>query len=995
MRMPASATAFCVAAAAIRGGFSLTELWLRHGASAAAPGLSWAKDLHATLEPGVPTVVMACMVIGIAILAYRTIDLHGSLDDRDVQFRALLEETRPLTLLLDGNGRILEANNGAALAGVQLDDGALIGKFVWDAPYRTDGIQEHLRKAVQCAIAGERKLFHQEFKESEERTLTFEIGASPIGASPIGANEVAARFILLTVEDTSERNALIRRLIEANDRAQGLISLSMDAIACVEYQPGIDTTWAAERQIDAMFDGVLVDCNAEYARMLGRDGEQDTLIGKPMRAVLSRTTSAERYLRRFIQSGYALQNWNSQEGFQNNQNVQYSTNTIGVVENGQLRRTWAIYRDVTEQSRQMRASAQAKERHASLLQAQEAYFCYEYDPPIDTSESLDRQVDLLLGGRLVECNQAYCDFTGFARLELMIGRSTSEVAVNSVGQASIDAQLRAFVENRYVARNLRFETSRRPGRSTSLIVSSHGIVRNGKLVRRWGVILDVSDQAEIRRALQASEQRFQRIAETSPALIYRIAIGDPIRFDFINDAILGISGYSREEALSNDSVVHEVFSKRNVAQLLAHVGKRADASEPIVTRHLHRTSGEIFLEHRMNSIFDAFGTIVAIEGVALDVTGRLRTEAELKQALEKISALRDELREENVQLRGTIDSVREFEHIVGSSASLRYSLELASKAGPTDATVLILGETGTGKELLARAIHKLSPRRDKPLVCVNCAALPAQLIESELFGYERGAFTGANSARKGRFEIAAGGTLFLDEIGDMSLDLQSKLLRAVQEGTFERLGGNVTLQADVRLIAATNKDLVRAVEAGEFRADLYYRLNVFPISMPALRDRLDDIPLLAHHFTKKHSQRLGKQIDSIAPGFLRHLIERSWPGNVRELEAFVERALISTTGGVLKTPIGLEPPAAQSASSSRELERVAEIVDHSLREAERQHILHVLREAGWIIDGPAGAASILGVAPSTLRSKMKKLGIKRPTEHPDTTGAQHTGRNVH
>lgn len=306
------------------------------------------------------------------------------------------------------------------------------------------------------------------------------------------------------------------------------------------------------------------------------------------------------------------------------------------------------------------------------------------------------------------------------------------------------------------------------------------------------------------------------------------------------------------------------------------------------------------------------------------------------------------------------------------------------RVAATDATVLILGETGTGKELVARAVHELSRRKDHALVKVNCAALPASLIESELFGHEKGAFTGAVSQKAGRFELADGGTIFLDEIGELPVELQVKLLRVLQEHQFDRVGSNKARSVDVRVIAATNRDLEKLISAGAFRSDLFYRLNVFPIVVPPLRDRLEDIPELAWHFIEKHNAKLGRSIESIAPESLKALQSYSWPGNVRELENVIEREMIWSTGSRLE--LGdwfshrnelLEQAEPKSGPLSMGVGAHG-TAPTDLRTAERDHILNALTRVGWRIEGQNGAASALGIAPSTLRSKMRRLGILRP-----------------
>jgi transcriptional regulator with GAF, ATPase, and Fis domain len=309
----------------------------------------------------------------------------------------------------------------------------------------------------------------------------------------------------------------------------------------------------------------------------------------------------------------------------------------------------------------------------------------------------------------------------------------------------------------------------------------------------------------------------------------------------------------------------------------------------------------------------------------------------------------------------------QFENIIGQSDGLQYVQYRAKQVAPANTTVLILGETGVGKELIASAIHNISPRRGRPLITVNCAALPVNLIESELFGCERGAFTGANARRKGRFEAAHGSTLCLDEIGELPLELQGKLLRVIQHNEFEHLGSSRTVKVDVRIIATTNQNLDEEVRRGRFRQDLFYRLNVFPITVPPLRQRKDDIPLLVRFFTEKFSGKFGKQITSIQKEMMTALQDYPWPGNVRELESVIERAVILCPGPVLRLIDKLEISSAVISSVVR-----------TLAEVERNHILKILSETQWQIEGSQGAAPILGIHPSTLRARMMKLGIARP-----------------
>ena len=351
---------------------------------------------------------------------------------------------------------------------------------------------------------------------------------------------------------------------------------------------------------------------------------------------------------------------------------------------------------------------------------------------------------------------------------------------------------------------------------------------------------------------------------------------------------------------------------------------------------------------------------------------RKQRDLALQKSLGEIRALKDQLAAENVALREELASPHGFEEIVGESAALKRILARVAQVAPADSTVLLLGETGTGKELLARAIHDRSPRRDKSMVTVNCAAIPATLIESELFGHEKGAFTGALATKIGRFELAGGGTIFLDEIGDLGLDLQSKLLRVLQEGEFERVGSSQTRKVDVRVVAATHHDLEAAVEARRFRADLYYRLAVFPIRVPPLRERREDIPLLVWWFIQRRQAKIGRHIEKVPRHAMDQLKAYAWPGNVRELENVVERALILSPGTTLNldesfgdTGAAIPPPTGAPG------------IPRTIEAVERAHIAAILERCGGRIEGPGNAAETLGINASTLRSRMKKLGITR------------------
>jgi transcriptional regulator with GAF, ATPase, and Fis domain len=359
--------------------------------------------------------------------------------------------------------------------------------------------------------------------------------------------------------------------------------------------------------------------------------------------------------------------------------------------------------------------------------------------------------------------------------------------------------------------------------------------------------------------------------------------------------------------------------------------------------------------------------VAEILGVSLQ---RFRQATALRASLLEIERLNASLQGDNRYLKEEIQSYHDFDEIVGESEALRLALTRLGQVAPMNATVLLLGETGSGKELFARAVHDRSRRRSRALVCVNCAVLPATLVESELFGHEKGAFTGAVTLRQGRFEVADGGTIFLDEIGDLPLDIQAKLLRVLQEGEFERVGSSRTRKVDVRVITATHRDLEADVAAGRFRPDLYYRLSVFPIYLPALRERREDIPSLVWFFIHRHQRDLGRRITRIPQAVMHALQQHSWPGNVRELENVVERAMIRTTGDTLQLDETFGRPKRAVGDGAE--------FDETLDAIQRAHIETVLATCGWRINGMRNAAERLGMHPNTLRFRMKKLGIAGP-----------------
>lgn len=405
-------------------------------------------------------------------------------------------------------------------------------------------------------------------------------------------------------------------------------------------------------------------------------------------------------------------------------------------------------------------------------------------------------------------------------------------------------------------------------------------------------------------------------------------------------------------------------AQRRVREAFASIGRGTDTSGVVLELRRKNDGRPIWIQWWSKP--DPGGQFTRT--MFVDITDRVLMEQE-----------KNRLSAQNVYLQEELKAVHNFEEIIGRSPALLGAIEKVNRVAATDASVLITGETGTGKELFARAIHSASSRSGKPLIKLNCAALPASLVESELFGHEKGAFSGAIQRRIGRFELAQGGTIFLDEIGEVPLDVQVKLLRVLQEREFERVGGSEPIKINVRVIAATNRDLKQAIRDGKFREDLFYRLNVFPLVLPPLRERSGDVELLTQFLVAKFRTRIGRPIESIHPDTMAALAAYHWPGNVRELENILERAIILSNGPVLEIDPELLSiaPLNVPANSAMELPQPISSNGESLEAVERNHILAVLHRTNWVIDGPSGAGRVLNLHPNTLRSRMKKLGIQR------------------
>jgi formate hydrogenlyase transcriptional activator len=487
-------------------------------------------------------------------------------------------------------------------------------------------------------------------------------------------------------------------------------------------------------------------------------------------------------------------------------------------------------------------------------------------------------------------------------------------------------------------------------------------------------------------ALAHNEERFRALVEHGTEAVLWFKLDQPVpmdlpedelidlyyRYTYIgdcNDQAARLYGFDRAEDLIGQRL--EVITPRSdsggIERMRAGIRSgwnQAQAERTLRGRDVLMTRYGVIEDGKLLSVWLTARDITELKQAEAEV---LRLNEELKTHLEQLTALKARLEQDNAYLLDEIRSEHNLGEMVGASPKFRQLTERIQLVASTSATVMITGETGTGKELVARAIHDISPRSGRPLVKVNCAAISAGLVESELFGHVKGAFTGATDRRVGRFEYADGGTLFLDEVTELPLEIQAKLLRVLQEQEFEPVGSNRTVKVDVRLLAATNRNLAALVQEGRLRMDLYYRLLVVPVEVPPLRERRDDIPLLASHFVRRVSRQFGRHVEKISEGMMRELVAYDWPGNIRVLENFLARAIVLCPGDTLDMPLNMVEPGAPVVNHSRTLEA-----------AERKHIESVLASTGWVIEGAKGGASILNMNPSTLRSRMRRLGIRRP-----------------
>ena len=743
-------------------------------------------------------------------------------------------------------------------------------------------------------------------------------------------------LIQSTMFDITQRKQAEEALRRSEESYRNFVARSSEGIFRQDVDAPIPIDLPEEEVVQRILhDSYMAECNDAIVRMYGLNSVQD-FVGRRLTEFVDPDDPSNLELtRQYIRSGFrAVDRESVETDVQGNSKI-FRNSMIGIVENGMLIRTWGIQRDVTEQVKLEEARTVAE----TAVRRSAEHFQLLVEQASDGIFLADS------AGRYVDVNSAGSNMFGYTREEIL-QRSIGDVIVPEDFQrlspeiARYDGGAVTTSEWRFRRKDGSFFTGEVCGRR----------LPDGRL---QGILRDITERKKAQDALRQSEERFRVALKDSPITVF--SQDDELRYTWIYNPQLhwqhDVLGKSDDEIIGCKKAATLNNLKRRV--LTSGVGAREEIAIP------QNGTSHVF-DITIEPLFDGQNNVIGITAACMDV-------ARLREMADRLQESRDKLANTKSYLESEIQTELGFEEIIGQSPALREVLKKARVVAPTDSTVLLLGETGTGKELVARSVHALSARCDNTFVKLNCAAVPSGLLESELFGHEKGAFTGAVNQKIGRIELADKGTLFLDEIGEMPSELQPKLLRVLQDREFERLGGIKTLHIDVRIISATNRDLRQDIVDRKFREDLFYRLNVFPIEMPPLRDRRDDIPMLVQHFVRKHAARMGRRIEAIPDDAMRILRSWNWPGNVRELENVIERMVIMSKGPILSAP-----PA--------ELSEAEYTAEDNLTEMEREHILRVLQETNGVLSGNDGAASRLGLKRTTLQSMIKRLGI-HPQEY--------------
>ena len=738
----------------------------------------------------------------------------------------------------------------------------------------------------------------------------------------------------------------IPELMRIEELFRTFMEESIEPIWCFELDKPLPLDLPEDEQFDLFYNAYLKENNKAYAEVVGYERREDLLGMRLTEIIPPSIPENTATIKQVIRAGYNLRDFVTVEFYKEKKFI-IINNVYGVIEDGQLLRIWGTSRDITAQK-----AAEDKLRKAELRYRTIADFTYDWE----NWENPDGSYNYV--------SPSFERITGYSPQQLV---NRPEL----INEMILPDDLTSWLEHHQVT-HVHHET----GEIQFRICAKNGQIRwiehkcqsvyndQGEYLGVRASNRDITKRKMAEEALIESIERFQLSFKIANIAICLVSLEG--RLLMVNDQMCKMFGYSKEEleAMSTEDIAYP--EDLGISPKFIHQATSGSADrQRFVKRYIHKDGHIVWGEVSSTIVRNDTGNPQHFISYVLDITKRKQSEIKLRNALEEIEQLKDQLQAESAYLQDEIKLEHNFENIIGNSEALKYVLHRVEQVAPTNSPVLIMGETGTGKELIARAIHQLSPQNKRALIKVNCAALPTELIESELFGHEKGAFTGATTTRSGRFELAKGSTLFLDEIGEIPLEVQAKLLRVLESGEFEKLGSSRTLYSDARIISATNRVLEEEVRKGRFREDLWYRLKVFPITVPPLCERPEDIPLLTKWFVDQLTKKMGKHVSVIPKRTMQTLQNYSWPGNVRELKHAVESALITAQGKKLKF----------------ELPQVANIVFSdfkSFEEMERDYILRALKAKNWKIGGDNSASSTLGMHVNTLRGRMKKLGIKKP-----------------
>lgn len=913
----------------------LIALLVGFGPALFATLLSVTIDAYVSLQPfnSFARNIVGLILFGLTGIAMSWMgDLFRRRTKRLEEFQKAVEGLEEMIAVIDRDYRYVIANRAYLdYGGMKKED--LIGRQV--SQVLGPGVFEtKIKGKLDECFQGKIVQYEMQYKYPSRGERDLAISYFPI-QGPAGIDRVAC--VLKDLTDVTERKRAQSALSASEKRYRLLFERNVAGVAITSM------------------DGVVVDCNDAWARILGYRNA-DEVRGHPASEFYFNPAEGDPLVYDLRQEGVSL----SREMQLRRKNgspvwVLFNSEILsGSPEQEPLIQATAI--DITERKSAEEALQQREEDyHSFVAKSSEGIFREELDTPIAIDLPEDEIVHhLLRHSYMAECNDAMGKMYGFDSGHELLGKRLGEMLV--VDDPRNIELTREYIRSGFKVVERESHEIDNHGNPKVFRNSMIGIVEKGKLVRTWGIQRDVTEQVKAAEGQRKAEQSLAKSEER-----FRVALKDSPITVFNQDRDLRYTWIYNPQLCWQHAAVgktdEEIFGPKKAGRLselkrtVLREGK-AVRDEVIVLYEGKRYAFDMTIE----PLFDASGTLIGITGASIDI-------ARLREMTDRLQEACDRLAQEKTYLEGEIQAELGFEEIIGQSPALREVLKNARVVAPTDSTVLLMGETGTGKELVARSVHSLSSRHDKTFVKLNCAAVPSGLLESELFGHEKGAFTGAVSQKVGRIELADKGTLFLDEIGELPVELQPKLLRVLQDREFERLGGIHTLRVDVRIISATNRDLHQDIADRKFREDLFYRLNVFPIDLPSLRRRRSDIPILVHHFVRKHSARMGKHIEVIPEETMKVLKEWNWPGNIRELENMIERMVILSKGRVLA-----EPPM--------ELDVVQEVSDDNLTEMEREHVIRVLRETGGVLSGADGAASRLGMKRTTLQSMLKRLGIQ-------------------